>query len=184
MSFADAEQRHVAFKEMHVEALAYCSFYIERHLTPRDPAIVRLKRTPATTGRELEQLCDWLSRRESPDLNQRMLAAYPTIDRNARLRQTQLLVGDKWKEDGETEFETTWPFVVALQCPRDVAQFLARCDGTRTVKQLIAWLRQKGILNAGVPDHAVLSILASCVVAGAVYLEDGEHRAGRSASAH
>ncbi len=184
MTFAEAEQRHVAFKEMQVEQLVYCSFYIERCRDPervgREPATVRVRRTPDNTGRELERLCDWLSRRESPDLHQQMLAAYPLVHRQARLKHTDVLFNEKWQE-AHIEFETTWPFVVTLQCPADVAHLLARCDGTRTVKQIITWLRQKGILKASSPDAAVLATLASCVAAGAVFLEDAE-RSVRSSS--
>ncbi len=171
MSFADAERRHVAFRDMQVELLVFCAFVIERHAWARAPGTLRLTRSRQTTGRELEQLCDWHARRDAPDLANRMLAAFPHIDPAARLQTTQRLAGDRWGADDCT-FETTWPFATTLQCPKDVAHVLARCDGRRTLRQVIVALRQKGLLNARVPDDAVLRTLATCVIAGAVHLEE------------
>ena len=135
----------------------------------------RLWRGPSTTGRELEQYCDWLTRRNAPDVLPRMLAAYPRLDASARLRQTQRLVGEKWTAT-QLELATTWPFTSTLACPDDVAQLLARCDGSRTLKQIITMLRQKGFLKVSVTDQAVLQIVSSCVAAGALHLEDAERR--------
>jgi hypothetical protein len=104
-----------------------------------------------------------------------MLSAYPRLDPGARLRHTQGLVGDKWTNT-QLELETKWPFAATLTCPDDVAQLLARCDGSRTVKQLITMLRQKGFLKVSVTDQAVLQMLSSCVAAGALHLEDSERR--------
>lgn len=174
-TFAKAEQQHLTFKAMTVERLVYSSFVIERHGTPRSSVCVRVSRGLRTTGRELEQYCDWLARREASDLPQQILAAYPTIDRNASLRQTQRVIDHKWTV-GDITFETSWPFVGAVQCPEDVARFLARCDGTRTVHQVITWLRQKGVLKSSVRDETVLQILMSCVAAGVVHLEDAALR--------
>ncbi len=174
-TFADAEQRHHTLKSLQVERLVYCSFILERHAAPRTPATVRLSRSEATGGQELEQYCDWLSRRDAADLTQRLLAAIPRLDPGARLRQSQAVVGDKWTVT-QRDLETTWPFVATLQCPDDVAQLLARCDGTRTLQQLITMMRQKGWLKSSVPDAAVLQVIMSCVSAGAVHLVDAEHQ--------
>ena len=171
MSFADAERHHMAFKEMQVELLVFGVFVIERHASPRAPGTLRLRRSPRTTGRELEQLCDWHARRDAPDLNSRMLSAFPRIDPSARLQTTQRLAGDRWGAE-EYTLETTWPFATTLQCPKEVAQVLARCDGRRTLRQVMVALRQKGLLNARVPDDAVLRTLVTCVTAGAVHLEE------------
>ncbi len=176
-SFADAEQRHRALEALRVEQMVYCSWVLERHTSTRAPATARLWRGAETTGRELEQYCDWLTRRDAPDRAQRMLAAYPRLDRGARLRQTQGLVGEKWSVT-HLELQVTWPFTATLACPDDVAQLLARCDGTRTLKQLITVLRQKGFLKVSVTDEAVLQVVSSCVSAGALHLEDAGRRPG------
>jgi len=155
--------------------MVYCSWMLERHATSREPATARLRRGQATTGRELEQYGDWLTRRHAPDLSQRMLAAFPRLDPSARLRQHQGLVGEKWTVT-QLELDTTWPFAATLACPDDVAQLLARCDGSRTLRQVITMLRQKGFLKVSVTDQAVLQIVSSCVAAGALHLEDAERR--------
>jgi len=174
-TFAEAEQKHATFKAMQVERLVYCSFVLERHAVARVPATVRLNRSAATTGRDLEQYCDWLSRREASDLPQRMMAAYPRFDRSAVLRETKRLADDKWHVS-QVDVETSRPFAATIQCPEDVSQLLARCDGSRTLKQLITTLRQKGFLKVAVPDQAVLQIISTCVAAGVLHLEDPEHR--------
>jgi methylase of polypeptide subunit release factors len=174
-TFADAEQHHEALKALKVEQMVYCSWILERHASKREPVTARLRRGSTTTGRELEQYCDWLTRRSAPDPSQRMLSAYPRLDPSARLRHTQGVVGDKWTTT-QVEIETTWPFAATLACPDDVAQMLARCDGSRTLKQLITMLRQKGFLKVSVTDQAVMQIVSSCVAAGALHLEDAERR--------
>ncbi len=174
-TFAQAEQQHHAFKAMKVERLVYSSFVIERHAAPRASVSVRVSRSPRTTGRELEQYCDWLSRRDASDLQRQILAAYPSIDRSASLQQRQQVVDQKWKVT-EITLETAWPFAASIQCPDDVAHLLARCDGTRTVQQVLTTLRQKGFLKATVRDDTVLQILMRCVAAGALHLEDAARR--------
>ncbi len=174
-TFADAEAQHTVLKALQVERLVYCSFVIERHAEARTPATVRLSRGTRTTGRELEQYCDWLSRRESADVFARMLVSYPCLDRSAVLHHVQRLRDEKWKP-GTLEIETSWPFVATLQCPEDVAQLLARCDGTRTLKQLITAMRQKGFLKTSVPDQAITQLIGTCVASGVLHLEDPEHR--------
>lgn len=174
-TFADAERHHETLKALHVERLVYCSFVLERHASPRAAETRRLSRGPQTTGRELEQYCDWVSRRDATDLARRMLAGYPRLHAGARLRQTQALVGEKWSAT-QLELETTWPFVATLACPEDVAQLLATCDGTRTLQQVITRLRQKGVLKSSVPEAMVLQIVMSCISAGVLHLEDAEWR--------
>lgn len=174
-SFEDAEQRHTTLKALQVERLVYCSFVIERHATPRPPATARVVRSPKTTGRELEQYADWMARREAADRDARMLAAFPRIDRAATARETRRLVDEKWKAS-HLDFDVTWPFITSLQCPDDVAQLLARCDGTRTLKQVITSLRQKGLIKSATSDQTVLQIVATCLAAGALHLEDPDRR--------
>lgn len=173
--FQEAIERHDVFKALRIEAMVYSTFVIERHIeragAPRPPVTVRLQRSPTTTGRELEQFCDWLSRREYTDFRDRLLGAFPCIDAHAALHTTQHHANGKWKEDTQ-EFRTTWPFISTIECPDDVAAFLSRCDGTRTVRQLIAWLRQKKMLPIGVPDDAVLKMVTQCAAAGALHLDD------------
>ena len=174
-TFAQAERQHHAFKAMTVERLVYSSFVIERHAAPRTSVCVRVSRGPRTTGRELEQYCDWLARREATDLQQQMLAAYPRLDPGASLQERRQVVDQKWKVT-DTALDTAWPFSASIQCPDDVAQLLARCDGTRTVQQVITSLRQKGFLKSSVRDEIILQILMSCVAAGALHLEDASRR--------
>ena len=166
---ADAERRHLTYREFGVERLVYCSMLIERHAAPRPPITLRRALGSARSGAAL----DWLLAVEraglAPDFEARLLESRPAAVPGVRLRTEQQLLGDRTWAIRTCTLASDVPCASTFDCSVDAATFLSQCDGTRTVREHVARLVAEGMLSA---DHAEASVMAlvKCFVAGG-YLE-------------
>ena len=67
---------------------------------------------------------------------------------------------------GECGLTTPWPFQVEAKCPPWTASFLNRCDGQRSVRDHLGWLKGEELVPADAPRTEFASLVRT-LLAGA-----------------
>jgi SAM-dependent methyltransferase len=161
--------REAVYRRLGVRQLVYCSFLLHRRSDERQPLTLRRPRTGATDGAAIEWLLDWelASRtRMRPD---DIAVAKPLASPHVRARSEMALADGAWRTV-DLALEATWPFPSMVRCAAWVADLIARCDGTRTVADLLAALRREGLLAERAPESGLLELVRSLVSAGILVL--------------
>ncbi|HEX6534372.1 MAG TPA: methyltransferase [Gemmatimonadaceae bacterium] len=172
--FAEAEQRHLAYRALGVERMVYCTFVVQRHAHARAPFTLR-KRAGAARVREgdaIEWLLAWETANAERDLTPALLDARPIAAPGVLLRTEQHLFEGAFRVHG-CALRTETPFLETTDCSLDAAAFLARCDGTLTLREHAERLAGEGLVNAGDPEAlgALTSLVRGLVGAGCVDLD-------------
>jgi SAM-dependent methyltransferase len=171
ITFAVAEKFHTAFRAMRVEQVVYCSMVLLRHDEPREAFTVRRRRSDAATAAEVDRLLEWETALTRAGLRERLLAARPRIAADTRVGLVRTLDGTRWKSATCT-VDTLHPFAVTVNCSESSLDFLASCDGTLTVREHIARLREQGALSETEDDAAVSTFIRDCVSSGLLEVLD------------
>lgn len=160
-----SRRRDAIFRELGVRELVYCSLVLERHAEPREPETLRRPRGPATDGAAVEWFLGW-ERGPDPVSGPAALAdARPRAPEHVEGRSTLVLKDGRW-HPVEMTLRTSWPFPTSVRCAPWVMEMLARSDGTRTVSDVLASLRDDGLLSEEAPEPGLLEMVRSLVAAG------------------
>jgi hypothetical protein len=121
-------------------------------------------------GRTMGQMLRWEHRMRAPESWRDVLDARPKATGRGELRVTQRLVGGEWVPSSIT-LATEGPFVASMACTPETAAFLARCDGTRTVREHLALLVELGHAPADASDEGIAKLVQSLVSTGILVLD-------------
>jgi SAM-dependent methyltransferase len=151
-------------KSLGVEDFVYGFVAIQRRDRPRPVFTVRRK-SGARTGRaENEWLLDWETRLASEGaagLLEAKLRAAP----ETRLTTGHRLVNQGWAPESFL-FELEHPFDMEFHADAWAAYLLASCDGTRTGADVLAKLKNDGVLAADTPPLEFARMLGTLVSGG------------------
>lgn len=146
MPFTEAEQRHLAYKALGVTRMVYCTIVVQRHAMARAPFTLRKASGRAREGDALEWLLAWETANAERDLTGALLDARPIAAPALRLRTEQHLFEGAWRVHG-CALRTEAPFEETTDCSLDAAAFLARCDGSLTLREHAERLAAEGLLD-------------------------------------
>ncbi len=161
-----------AMADLEVERLVVAAFVIRRHGEQRPGITARRRRGTVTAGREA---LDWLLRWEAAaarpaDLDARLVEARPRLAPGVRLHLVSRADGGAWKPE-EFAIATDAPFPYTLQADGNVAQFLARCDGRRSVREHLERLVREGAVPEGTTARQFAAMVRPLIGAGFIELE-------------
>jgi methylase of polypeptide subunit release factors len=141
------------FKRGGIERLVGITGLMQRRTSAR--AVVT--RQHASTGHATADDILWLMRyhstvvswgREETDrLLDSRIRALPGME----LHTKSVLQGDAWVQQS-TAIGTNTPFGASAPCPPWFPSLLVRCDGQRTAREHLAWLREQGLLPMSTSD--------------------------------
>lgn len=143
----EVQQRHEIFRRLEVERLVYSSMVLRRHDGQRPAYTARRQAGPRSGSAELEWLDRWESGATDPNLPERLLDAAPRVSPVCRMRLSHAPGNGEWLVE-DCVLLTPWPFLVEAKCPPWTAAFLNRCDGRRTVRELLDWLKAEELVPA------------------------------------
>lgn len=169
MPFAEAERRHLAYKAMGVSRMVYCTIVAQRHAVPRRPFTLRKETGRAREGDALEWLLAWETANAERDLTPALLDARPIAAPGLRLRTEQHLFEGAWRVHG-CALRTEAPFEETTDCSLDAAAFLARCDGSLTLREHAMRLAAEGLVDPGATE-ALVDLVRGLVGAGCLDLD-------------
>ena len=131
---------------------------------------------PHTAAKDFEWLLAWEAAAASPDIARKLIDVKPTAAPRAKLRLVHQKDRAEWTIV-ELSLATTLPFALEAACQLWVVPLVMRCDGTKTVREHLMYLRENGALPAETPDQQVLEIVRRLIAGG--FLEIPEFRLPR-----
>jgi hypothetical protein len=158
-------QRHKIFRDLEVESLLYCSMVIQRKQDARQAFTARRQAGQGMGTKDVEWLLGWeaaVATRADPGW---LLDVRPMASPHCRLRLDQSLTRDGWKAE-QSLLSTTVPFAVEARCPPWIATLIARCDGERTSRDHIEFIKQQGMVSPEVPDAELMLLIRSLIAGG------------------
>ena len=138
---------------------------IQRRPSPRSVFTVRRQVSPATRAAELQWLLAW------EEMSARADAAGALYDEKPRTSPaTEFRVVHRM-EDGHwipvrCFLATSTPFVAESECPPWAGVFLARCDGTATVREHLAWLKREGLAPEDAVEGEFVELVSALIASG------------------
>jgi hypothetical protein len=154
----EAKLRHEIFRRLEVERLVYSSMVLRRHGERRSAFTARRQAGPKTGLRELEWLGRWESAASDTAFPERLMEARPRVSPECRMHLTHAPVDGEWVV-AECVLTTAWPFQVEAKCPPWTASLLTQCDGRRTVRDHLAWLKAEGLVPADAPEGELATVV-------------------------
>ena len=138
-------RRHEVFERLGVERLVYGSVVIQRRAESRPAFTARRQAGPRTGVADVEWLLAWEGAAAGADAGAQLAGARPVVSPACRVRIGYRFEGGiRTAEDCSLTTES--PFALEARCPPWAADLIAQCDGTVTVPDLHARLRQTGVV--------------------------------------
>jgi SAM-dependent methyltransferase len=144
--FAEVGDWHRHFKRLEVEALVFCRLVIQRQAARRPVFTTRRQMGVETGVAEFDWLLAWeTGEAERPAGAEQILEAKPVANPRAELRLVHRIEEGEWVT-AKCWLATELPFALEASCPVWMAAFLARCDGHRTVREHLRYLKDVGMV--------------------------------------
>jgi hypothetical protein len=119
-----------------------------------------------TGAAELEWLLTWETElAEDPEAPFGLIDARPVANPRAELRLVHRIEAGEWVT-AKCWVATDLPFALEASCPVWMAAFLARCDGTRTVREHLQQLKDLGVVPEGAAEGEFVAMVRNFVGAG------------------
>lgn len=167
----EVAQRHEIFKRLEVEHLVYCSIVIQRRSEPRDVFTARRQVGSGVGLPEMEWLLRWEAAAAQPATVQGLIDARPAASSRIRLRLGHSMQAGTWVAD-ECTLTTTWPFAVEAKCPPWTATLVARCDGRRTSRDHLEFLKAGGAVPPDAPESEFVKLVRALIAGGFLEVPD------------
>jgi methylase of polypeptide subunit release factors len=163
--FSDVELRHRLFRELEIEQMVFCTFVVRRRSADRPVFTVRRQLGVDTAAREIEWMLRWETEALDPALPGRLLDSRPRFSRQAELRLVHRIVDGEWAI-AKCWVATHLPFALEAASPVWVAALAARCDGSRTVRELLRHLQEVGVMSAEVTEEDFVELIQKFIGGG------------------
>lgn len=169
--FSEVELRHRAFRRMEIEQMVFCTFIIRRRNGSRPVFTVRRQLGVDTASRDFEWLLRWETEALDPGLPARLLEARPRFSGAAELRLVHRVVEGEWAIV-KCWVATHLPFALEAASPVWVAAMVARCDGSRTVRELLHHLQEGEVISAEVSEEDFVELIQKFIGGGFLETEE------------
>ncbi len=170
---SQAEGHLAVLEQLGVRQLISCSIVIQRTRHPRRVFTVRRQSGDTTGHREIE----WLVHRETTMLErgstQWLLDARPTASPHAHLHVAHRLGENGWTAT-DCSLQIAAPFLLTAKCPAWAAEFVARCDGVKSVREHREALEESGMIPGQASGEVFLALVGALLAGGFIRLEGDE----------
>jgi SAM-dependent methyltransferase len=164
--FAEVGDWHRLFKQLDVEELVFCALVLQRRRRIRPVFTTRRQMGPETAAGDLEWLLAWeTAQAEDPEAPPNLIDARPVANPRAELRLVNRITAGEWVTT-KCWVATDHPFALEASCPVWVAAFLAHCDGTRTVRELLRHLKELGAVPEGAAEEEFVGMVRKFIGGG------------------
>jgi methylase of polypeptide subunit release factors len=170
-SLQEVVQRHEIFQSLAVEQLIYCSMVIERHAEKRPAYTARRQAGQGLGTKEVDRLMHWKAASVAPDALARLADSRIVASSHVRLRVDHTLQGDRWAAQ-DCVLATVTPFFVEAKCPPWTATLVARCDGQRTTREHLEFLKSSGAVPPDAPEPEFAQLVRSLIDGGLLHVVD------------
>jgi SAM-dependent methyltransferase len=178
---AEVAQRHEIFKRLEVEYLVYCSIVVQRRSEVR-PVFTARRQVGLGMGQsDIEWLLRWEAAAAQPTTVQGLIDAQPVVSPHIRFRLAHSMQGGAWVAD-ECVLATTAPFALEARCPPWTATLITRCDGRRTTRDHLHFLKESGAVPSDAPESEFVKLIRGLIAGGFMEVADFPRPEGTSDS--
>jgi methylase of polypeptide subunit release factors len=163
--------RQEIFKRLEVEHLVYCSMVVQRRSESREVFTARRQVGAGVGLPETEWLLQWEAAAAQPATVQGLIEARPIASSRARLRLAHALQSGTWVAD-ECTLATASPFAVEARCPPWTGTLVGRCDGRKTTRDHLQFLKESGAVPADAPESEFVKLVRALIAGGFLELAD------------
>jgi len=158
------------FEKHRVENFFYGSVVIQRKTTAGPPVTLRRRKGAQFGSAEVEWLRRWETAAADPALIGEILDSRPLAANGAELHVTHRILELEFAPQ-EFRLETNYPFKIECKIEPWTAYLIPRCDGKTTVRELLAWLKENGLVGAGAPEEEFADFLRGMISGGFLELD-------------
>lgn len=159
------------FEKYHIESFFYGQVVIERKSAGGRPVTVSRRKGARLGSKEIEWLRRWETAAADPRMVGRILDSRPRAIAGLELQVTHR-VQELEFAPREFRLETDYPFPMECKIEPWAAYLIPRCDGKTTARELLAWLKDNGLVGAGAPEEEFANFLRGLVSGGFLELEE------------
>jgi SAM-dependent methyltransferase len=170
----EVAQRHEIFNRLEVEYLVYCSIVVQRRSEARTVFTARRQAGLGMGQADIEWLLHWEAAATQADLVQRLIEARPVVASHIRYRLTYGMQGGAWVAD-ECILSTASPFVIDAKCPPWTATLVTRCDGRRSTRHHLNFLKETGAVPQDAPESEFVKLIRALVAGGFLEIAEFAH---------
>ena len=170
MSLDEAKEHAGALERLGVTQMVYGSIVLQRRREPREVFTVRQQVGPTTDLQALEWLLRQHTLLSEPAARDALLEEKPIAAQGIELRVVHRAHGGRWQADS-CSVAARYPFVAEADCSVWVPQFIARCDGTVTVRDHLRMLKEHGAVRAQAEESAFAEFVRQFLEQGFLELE-------------
>ncbi len=152
-------------RALDVEQIAYGWIIIIRHEEPRSALTLRRRIGRENVLAATLHVRAWEQRAGDEAALQQLLDSKPRVSDHARLQVRQQMRERRWAIEA-CAITTDSPFALTLEPSPEALGFVNRCDGTRSVREHIALLRQNGAVPDTVNDLEFAELVRSMLSGG------------------
>jgi methylase of polypeptide subunit release factors len=158
------------FEKHRVENFFYGSVVIQRKTVAGPAVTVRRRKGAGFGSAEIEWLRQWETAAADPAMIGRILDSRPQATRGLELHVTHR-VQELELAPQEFRLETKYPFTLECKIEPWTAYLIPRCDGKTTVRDLLAWAKENGLVGAEAPEEEFADFLRGLISGGFLELE-------------
>ena len=170
----EVAQRQEIFTRLEVEYLVYCSIVVQRRSEPRPVFTARRQAGLGMDQADIEWLMNWEAAAAQPATVQRLIDARPVVSPRLRYRLAYGMEGGGWVAD-ECMLSTTSPFVIDAKCQAWTATLVTRCDGQRTSRDHLDFLKEIGAVPTDAPESEFVKLIRALVAGGFLAVAEFPH---------
>lgn len=170
----EVARRHEIFNRLEVECLVYCSMVVQRRSEVRPVFTARRQAGRGMGQSDIEWLLHWEAAAAQPATVQRLIDARPVVSSQMRYRLGHTMQGGAWVVD-ECILSTTSPFVVEARCPPWTATLITGCDGRRSSRDHLNFLRETGAVPYDAPESEFVKLIRGLVAGGFLEVAEFPH---------
>lgn len=167
----EVAQRHEIFNRLEVEHLVYCTIVVQRRSDARSVFTSRRQVGPAMGLAETEWLLRWEAAAAQPATVQALIDARPFAPPHTHLRLAHTMNHGAWVADGCVLASET-PFAVEASGPAWIATLVARCDGQRTTRDHLLFLKESGAVPPDAPESEFVKLVRALIAGGFLEVAD------------
>jgi hypothetical protein len=114
---------------------------------------------------ETEWLLQWETAAAQAPAVQGLIEARPIACPRIRLGLGHVMQAGTWVPD-ECSLATSVPFAVEAKCPPWAAALITRCDGRRTTREHLQFLKENGAVPADAPESEFVKFVRALIAGG------------------
>lgn len=171
---ADVESLRDLFSSLGIERILGGTIVIQRRQDDRPTFTYRRTAGEGFHPGWLEWTLGWETEAARPSITERVLASRPTVADAVRVHVINRLKEGEWVGE-EMRVVTPFPFPFSMDATADALRFLSWCDGTRTVREHLARLKEEGRMPPELPEEEFGELVTTLVGGGVLRLPDFPH---------